>query len=259
MIPSIFMRILKNIIIPTSYPILFLKEHNALILADAHIGYESHLKSKGIYLPQRAYSQMLTTIKEAINVTKAKSLILLGDVKHEFGKPSPQEWVEVKDLLSFLLNKGIEIHVVRGNHDNYIIAILNRFNIPLHDPSMIIDDIMFIHGHKEVEIPKEVKIIIMGHEHPAVSSIDSTGSRYKFKCFLIGNVGKKRLIVLPSFSPLSLGMGINEIPKEELLSPILRSIDIDSFTPIVVEEGIGVFKFPQIEIMRSIIKLRNAY
>lgn len=253
------MRILKNVVIPISHPVLFLREHSALILADIHIGYESYLKNKGIYLPQRAYSQMRSIIEEVIDITKAKSLVFLGDIKHEFGKPSPQEWVEVKDLLSFLLNKGIEIHVIRGNHDNYIIAILSKFNIPLHDPCMIINNIMLIHGHKEVEIPKEIKIIIMGHEHPAVSSIDSTGSRYKFKCFLIGKIEKRRLIVLPSFSPLSLGMGINEIPKDELLSPILRSVDIDSFTPIVVEEGIGVFKFPQIEIMRSIIKLRNAY
>ncbi|MCX8169645.1 MAG: hypothetical protein N3D72_00995, partial [Candidatus Methanomethyliaceae archaeon] len=131
--------------------------------------------------------------------------------------------------------------------------------IPLHDPYMIIDDILLFHGHKDVDIPKDVKVVIMGHEHPAVSSKDYTGSRYKFKCFLIGKVDRRKLIVLPSFSPFSPGMGINEIPKNELLSPLLRSVDIDSFTPIVVEEGVGVFRFPQIGLMRSIIKLRNAY
>lgn len=253
------MRITKNIVIPIPYPVLFLREHGALVIADVHIGYESYLKNKGIFLLHRTYFQIRSIIEEAINATKAKSLIFLGDVKHEFGKPSPQEWVEVKDLLSFLLNKGIEVHVVRGNHDNYIIAILSKFNVPLHDPYMMMDDIMLVHGHKEVEIPKETKVVIMGHEHPAVSSIDSTGSRYKFKCFLIGKIGKRKLIVSPSSSPLSLGMGINEVPKEELLSPMLRSVDIDSFTPIVVEERIGVFRFPQVGVMRSIIKLRNTY
>lgn len=253
------MRLLKNIIIPAPHSIIFLKNHNVLILADIHIGYESYLKEKGIYLPQQSYHQMRSIIEKVINITRAKSLVFLGDIKHEFGRPSPQEWIEVKDLLSFLLNNGLEVHLVRGNHDNYILAILNKFNVPLHDPYMIIDDILLFHGHKDIDIPKDIKVVVMGHEHPAVSSRDFTGSRYKFKCFLVGKINEKKLIVLPSFSPLSSGMGINEVSKDELLSPLLRSIDVDSFSPIVVEEGIGVFKFPQIGLMRSIIKLRNAY
>ena len=247
------MRIFKNIYIPLPYPILFIKNYNMLIISDIHLGYETYLKDKGIYIPHRTYSQLKSNIDKIISKINPTSLVILGDVKHEFGKPTSQEWIEVKELLSYLLNKGIEVNVIRGNHDNYIISILNKLNIKLYDPFMIIDNIIMFHGHKEIEIPKEIKIIIMGHEHPAISSKDLSGSRYKFKCFLVGNINKnKRIIVLPAFSPLFFGMGINEIPREELLSPLLRTIDIDKLTPIVIEEGIGVFKFPQIGIMKSL-------
>lgn len=251
------MIIFKGGIVPGPYPALFMKEQKALVIADLHIGYESSLKGKGIHIPQNSYPYMRSIIEHLLNSTGAKTLIMLGDVKHEFGKPSAQEWVEVKDLLSFLSDNGIEVHVVRGNHDNYIIAILNKMNVPLHDPFMILDDILLMHGHKDVEVPDEVRVVLMGHEHPAVSSRDLSGSRYKFKCFLVGRVGKKekRLAVVPSISPLSLGVGINETPKDELLSPLLRAIEVDALTPVVVEEQVGVFRFPQVGLMRSIIKI----
>ncbi|MGC8936460.1 MAG: metallophosphoesterase [Candidatus Methanomethylicaceae archaeon] len=252
------MIIIKGGTVPGPYPALFLKGQRTLVITDLHIGYESSLKERGIYIPQNSYPQMRSTIDHLLRSTGARTLIMLGDVKHEFGKPSAQEWVEVKDLLSFLSNCGVDVHVVRGNHDNYIISILNKMNVPLHDPFMVMDDFLLLHGHKEVDIPEDAKVVLMGHEHPAVSSKDLSGSRYKFKCFLVGRLGKgkQRLVVLPSISPLSLGVGINETPKEGLLSPLLRSVDVDSLTPVVVEEQVGVFRFPQVGLMRSIIKIQ---
>jgi putative SbcD/Mre11-related phosphoesterase len=250
------MIIFKGGVVPGPYPALFLKERKALVITDLHIGYESSLKDKGIHIPQNSYPHMRSVIDHLLKITGSRTLIMLGDVKHEFGKPSAQEWVEVKDLLSFLIDGGIEVHVVRGNHDNYIIAILNKMNVPLHDPFMVLDDVLLTHGHKEVEVPGGVRVVLMGHEHPAVSSRDLSGSRYKFKCFLVGRFKKQRLVVLPSMSPLSLGVGINETPPQDLLSPLLRSVDVDMLTPVVVEERVGVFRFPQVGLMRSIIKIK---
>jgi putative SbcD/Mre11-related phosphoesterase len=179
-------------------------------------------------------------------------VVFLGDLKHEFGKPSAQEWVEVQDLLATLEERGLKVHVVRGNHDNYVLSILRRFDVSLHDPSMRLGDLILVHGDKAIEVTGGTRAVIMGHEHPAVSSLDLSGARYKFKCFLVGKYGKARLVVMPALSPLSSGVGINETRREDLLSPILREAEIDSFTPIVVEEGLGVFRFPQIGLMRSI-------
>jgi putative SbcD/Mre11-related phosphoesterase len=250
------MNIMKGGWVPDSYPALYLRDYRTLVMADLHIGYESALKEKGVFLPQASYPYMKSAIEGMLKMTHAEHVIFVGDVKHEFGKPSAQEWVEVQDLLAFLIDGGIGVHVVRGNHDNYILAILNRLGIQLHDPMMQLDSTVLIHGDKDVQIPPETKTVIMGHEHPAVSSRDLSGSRYKFKCFLVGRHRKFKLVVMPALSPLSSGVGINETRPERLLSPLLRATDIDTFTPIVVEENVGVFRFPQIGLMRSIARPR---
>ncbi len=245
------MNIMRGVRVPDSHPALFFQDQQCLVLSDLHIGYESALKEKGVFLPQASYGHMKGVIEELIEATRPKTVVLLGDLKHEFGKPSPQEWIEVQDLLSTLLGKGLKVHVVRGNHDNYVLSILRRFNVALHEPTLVLGDYLFAHGHAKVDVPRGTRALIIGHEHPAVSSLDLSGARYKFKCFLIGKYRGTRLVVMPALSPLSSGVGINETPPKGLLSPILRETDLESFTPIVVEEGIGVFRFPQIGLMRS--------
>ncbi|MDH7556840.1 MAG: metallophosphoesterase [Candidatus Methanosuratincola sp.] len=252
------MRIFKDGITVGAHPALFLPKYRALVIADLHIGYESSLSQKGVFLPQNSYTTMRNRIEELLRATGAKRLVILGDLKHEFGKPSPQEWVEVKDLLETLGAMGVETHVVRGNHDNYVIAILSRYGVHLHEHYLIMDHIVLMHGHLGIELPESAKVIVIGHEHPAVSSLDSSGARYKFKCFLVGKYRGKRLVVLPAFSPLSAGSGINEIEREDLLSPYLRESDIDGFVPLAVEDGIGIFRFPSIGVMRRIRKGEEA-
>ena len=244
------MFILRGVEIPDSFPALYLKQYKTLIFGDLHLGYEYALQLKGVHLPQNSYQYIKYSLDEIINKTRPESIVFLGDIKHEFGRPTPQEWVEVEDLLRYLFNKGLGVHVVRGNHDNYILTILKKFNVGLHDPFMQIGNLALIHGDQDTDLPKVIKTIIMAHEHPAVMSRDISGSRYKFKCFLVGKYKQYNLIVMPALSPLSSSVGINEIQREELLSPLLRAADIDKFTPIVVEENVGVFKFPQIGFMR---------
>lgn len=245
------MRIFKEGVTVGAHPALHMPKHGAVAIADLHIGYETALRQKGVFLPQNSYLNMRRRIEEIMRETGAKRLCILGDLKHEFGKPSPQEWVEVKDLLESVQSMGVELHVVRGNHDNYVISILSRYDVQLHEDFMLIGDIALLHGHMEVQLPEEAKALVIGHEHPAISSLDSSGARYKFRCFLVGRHRGRKIVVLPAFSPLSLGSGVNEIGKDALLSPYLRASDIDSFVPLAVEDGVGIFRFPTVGMMRK--------
>ncbi len=84
------------------------------------------------------------------------------------------------------------------------------------------DGILFIHGDVELPDLENAGMIIMGHEHPAIALFDEIGAKEKIKAFLAGKFGEKELIVLPAFSPLAQGTEINLIPREELLSPLLK-------------------------------------
>jgi len=232
---------------------LVLKDRGILVVADLHIGYEQALQKQGIYIPRSTYVKTKQAISEMIDRERPERIVILGDVKHEFGVPSSQEWVEVKDLLKWLLDVGLKVHVVRGNHDNYIIAILKKFGVELHHPIMVEAPYVMVHGHEPLEeVPKGAEVLLMGHEHPAIAVRDSLGVKRKFKCFLKGYWKDLMVVVLPALSPLASGSTVNECPQSLLLSPMLKeSMDVDSFKPIVVEPGAGVYEFPELGKLKS--------
>lgn len=230
---------------------LFIEKYRMLVIADMHIGYEESLIEQGIHLPFSQYRKMKRMLSELINNLEPETVVLLGDVKHEFGTATRQEWTEVMDLLDFLKKYVKKVLVVRGNHDNFLIPILKKKNVPLYDPSYEINDILFIHGHKEISLNDVTqKIIIMGHEHPAIILRDELGIKHKFKCFLHGKINGKEIIVLPSFSPLMPGTEVNITPRARFLSPLLRNIDISDFRVYVSEPNVGIYDFG---------KLKNLY
>ncbi len=229
---------------------LYLESYNALLIADLHIGYEEALIEQGIHLPFSQYRKMKSMINELINELNPEVVIMVGDVKHEFGTATRQEWIEVLDLLRFLKKNVKEVHVVRGNHDNFLIPILRKEGVPLHDPIMQLENITLLHGHKEIPLEEiEGSIVIMGHEHPAIALRDELGVKHKFKCFLHGNFKGKEIIVLPSFSPLMPGTEVNTTPHSRFLSPILRSLDISEFRVYVSDPQAGIYDFGKLKFL----------
>ena len=218
---------------------LFIEEMKILVVADLHIGYEQSLESSGYFIPKSQYDKIKENLIKLIEKFKPEKLLINGDVKHEFGSSLNQEWNETLDLLDTLQGK-VEIIVVRGNHDNYLIPILKKRNIKFLN-YLALGDYFFEHGHVEYEIPKNVKVIIVAHEHPAVVIKERIG-KYKFKCFLKGKYLDKTLIVLPAFSPIMPGTEINKVPQSELLSPILKKVDLENFEVLIYEGKLYKFR-----------------
>lgn len=233
---------------------LYLVDENMLIVADLHIGYEEALTEEGIYIPPVQASEIKETINRMVAETGASKLILLGDIKHEFGDVSRQEWRETSELLSHLAeNLKLEVSVVRGNHDNYLIPILKKMNIPLYDPYMLHGEILFFHGHKPLPmegLTEKVKTVIMGHEHPAIALRDELGARVKLKAFLEGEYMGKKVIVLPALSPLMPGTEVNV--ERNLLSPLLREASVDDFRVYAVDVEAGIFDFGILKHLRLV-------
>lgn len=218
---------------------LFIKKLNLLAIADLHIGYEQSLESSGYFIPKSQYEKIKDSLIELIEKFKPKTLLINGDIKHEFGSSLNQEWNETLDLLD-ILQKKVKIIIVRGNHDNYLIPILKKKEIKFVN-NLIIKNYFFEHGHIAYEIPRKINTIIIAHEHPAVVILKEF-RKYKFKCFLKGFYLNKELIVLPSFSPIMPGTEINLVSQKELLSPILRKVKLKDFEVLIYEEKLYRFK-----------------
>ena len=192
----------------------YLPAHKTLVLADLHLGFEERLARDGVLVPQIQFNEILARIKWAFKQVKVKKLILNGDIKHEFGRISRQEWNEIAKLVKFVQGEGVEVVAVRGNHDTIFGPVAKELNIQEVD-EVRIGDVLIMHGDY---IPKKLApIIIIGHEHPAITLKDNA-KREKFKCFVKAHLKKRVLIVQPSCNPFTQG---TDITKENILSPLL--------------------------------------
>ncbi|HEV8289744.1 MAG TPA: metallophosphoesterase [Candidatus Norongarragalinales archaeon] len=229
-------------------------EIDTLAISDIHFGFERALYKEGVSLPSQ-YEDVARLTDAMLDKTKASRLLINGDVKHEFGSASQQEWFEVNAFLDHCKERGVEIVMVRGNHDNYILNVLKGRDQKVFD-NFSDDGFLFLHGHQMPEKGAKWDVLVMGHEHPAVSISDRAGVRHKFRCVMIGEWKNKPLIVLPALSMYAAGVDFSEPRKSwwsgehhEFLSPILQECDVPEFTPIVVDEEGGVKKFPKLKLL----------
>jgi len=195
-----------------------------LIISDVHIGFEEYLNAKGILVPRFQFKDTIDRLNILFDKLKKikikiEIVVINGDLKHEFGMISRQEWKETLEILDYFSSKVKEIVLIKGNHDNILGPIAKIKNIQIVD-SYSIGDILIIHGNKKIKIPKEIKTLIIGHEHPAITIRDKTKYE-KYKCYLLGKYERKNLLVMPSFNTLVEG---TDILKEQLLSPFLHNI-----------------------------------
>ncbi|MBS3124011.1 metallophosphoesterase [Candidatus Woesearchaeota archaeon] len=222
------MEIAKNIEILEET--LWFKKEKIILLNDLHIGYEEALQRRGVLVPKFQLKEILSKLESILEKTRPEKVIINGDLKHEFGRVLRQEWKEVLEFLEFIINKGVEVIIIKGNHDHLMQVLANKKNITLIN-SYVLGDNLILHGDELVKEDinlKKFKRIIIGHEHPAIV-LREGGKKEKYKCFLQGKWKNKELIVMPSFNPLLEG---TDVSKEKLLSPFLT--DISNFTVYIV-------------------------
>ncbi len=199
---------------------LWLPKQKILIIADLHIGYEEALNKQGILAPRMQFKEIKKEIEELLVKVKPRIIIINGDLKHEFGEISRQEWQDTNEILDLMLGKA-RVVLLKGNHDTKLKPIAMKKGLEIKD-FYGIGKICILHGDKILVNPEihKAKILIIAHEHPAVSLRE--GSKVEqYKCFLLGMWKGKKLIAMPSFFSLFEG---TDVRKEKLLSPYLKSI-----------------------------------
>lgn len=208
---------------------LALKIDRTLVIADIHIGFEEALNKQGIMVPRFQFRDVFERLEWILKKAKPELVIVNGDIKHEFGTISEQEWRETLKILDLLLEYSRKVVLVRGNHDNILGPIARKRDVEIAE-SYELDGgkVLVVHGNKEIKIPKKTKIIIIGHEHPAISIREGPRAEV-FKCFLKGKYKGKELIAMPSFNLVTEG---TDMRRERLLSPYLQQ-DISEFEAFV--------------------------
>lgn len=220
---------------------IYLRQHDVLVLADFHLGFEESLNKKGVFVPRFQLNDVLQSLKNIFEKVHPKTIVVNGDLKHEFGKISEQEWRDVLKLIDFLKQNCNELIIIKGNHDIILKPVAEKRLITLVS-EFATGDITIVHGDKLQLFNKSIKTLIIGHEHPAVGLRES-GRVEKFKCFLVGKYKKQNLVVQPSFNPVVEG---TDVLKEKVLSPYLT--DLQNFEVFVVNDKTKeVLKFGKVK------------
>jgi hypothetical protein len=187
-------------------PALF--HHGALIIGDTHFGIEYRLKEKGIHY-QDMSEHILEKILSLIIQTKAKRLIILGDVKEPIAHVDA-----ITERVFKKLQEKIPVTVVRGNHDGGIETICSDVK---PSEGFVHHGLALIHGNAwPSERLMHARYLISAHQHPQIELHDASGKFHTESAWFISPPQHKqlkkfyktynhelRLILLPAFNPLA--------------------------------------------------------
>ncbi len=210
---------------------------DAVIIADVHIGLEAMMQRTGVYIPS-LLRDVIDSIRGLLERENAGRLVIAGDLKHSFA-PMFRERLELKEFVDKIKGSVDDIILVRGNHDIEIgwleyegVHITNCLR--LHGWTVV-------HGHR----PSELRRLVIGHEHPAVTLRDEVGASVKMRAFLVD----EGLVVLPAFSPWAYG---NDVLRETI-SPMLKGGRAENMR-IIVPVGDELLEFGSIKELRNAIR-----
>jgi len=224
------------------YPALLISDKKILVVTDFHIGLEHKLYESGIVISPQA-EKFRKIIDNLIKMTKAKTLIILGDIKHEVPGISYREEKEIPKLFNYLVEK-VQVICCKGNHDTYLREILPKEVKIYSSRGFKIGKYGFFHGHAwPSKNLMQCDYLFMSHVHPAIEFRDTFGYRsiepvwvrgkmnekLVKKKYKIKKVGKLETVIFPAFNRLLGGVAINKTPSRELIGPLLANkfIDID--------------------------------
>ncbi|HEW64479.1 metallophosphoesterase [Fervidicoccus fontis] len=234
-------------------PAIFHEASQSIIIADLHLGFEDEAAESGVFLPKMQLKKAIDLIIRLKELTKAKKLIINGDIKNSFNRLTIQEREEIIRFFGKSKDLYDEVILVRGNHDNYVSIIAEKMNVPIVESYKLSNMTILLHGHKLTEEIFSYKNIIIGHEHPSFTIKDEIGSVVKMPCFLkVPLKNGSNVIVIPAAGYYQSGNPISLI-RENYLSPIIREYGIiDEIVPIIIDTyNKDLIEFPTLKAIEE--------
>jgi uncharacterized protein len=217
--------------------LLFLERSRTLIAADAHLAYEEVI---GGALPLWSTAECVSLLLLGIERTRARELILLGDVIHGSRMSEGAANVVVDAIAA--LRTACDVVLVAGNHEGH-----SRGSAVLGQTveSVTRDGWLLVHGDRPVSMQKGERCIV-GHLHPSLR----LGGGETVRAF----AGGDRAVVLPALTPYSPGL--------DILSPqctqALRAFGLVPTETYVIASGDErVYPFGTIAQLRGLLRGRT--
>jgi len=180
--------------IPDLSGALFVPEFKALLVADLHLEKGTSLARRGVHLPPYDTRESLLQLQAAVEATKPRRLIFLGDSFHD---GDARERIDTSDLaLLRAITARAETVWITGNHDA---ALKDRCGGMVVEEA-VVDGLVLRHEADRGDDRPELS----GHFHPKLR-IHVRGKQVARRCF----VATPRKIVLPAFGALTGGLDVD--------------------------------------------------
>lgn len=223
------------------------KGERTLAIGDLHLGYEGAMRRSGVMIPVKLFEKSVADFDSIISKTgELDNIVILGDLKHEFGFILPDEWKYIIKFIEYVKSKCNKLIVIEGNHDSILFPVLGKMGIEGRD-YFVWNNVAFTHGDKEYTgmNDKEIDYWVLGHGHPAVSLYDGA-KKEKYKCFLSGKYKSKKVIIVPSFFPLIEGTDAREFDMK-----FAWDFNLMKFKAFVVSDDLKVLDFGELSKIRD--------
>jgi uncharacterized protein len=189
------------------------------VVSDLHLGLGDP-RGRGTGLAERGARDMLEALLRLARANRAKGIVVAGDLKHPIVGAPGRVGPLIFEFCAGLLEQGLALEVVPGNHDVGLAQHLPR-EVELHTSGGLLrEGVGIFHGHRwpahELE---RAELLVAGHLHPGYRFAPGTsGEPGKVRCWLRAEFrsplagfpprAKRRsrareLLVLPAFNPLS--------------------------------------------------------
>jgi len=219
------------------------RDEGVMVVADLHLGCEAALEYEGLSLPRVQTRRIEATLCDLLDSVGPRRLVVAGDLKHNFSRNLVQEWEDVTRFVRTIAGM-VDLEVVKGNHDNYLVTILRESGIPLCS-DVRVGEVSIVHGHRG---SAPTGPVVMGHIHPALAVRDSVGGTVKVQCHL--HDPDRDILVLPAMSLVASGVDVIHVESADTMSPLLEDRGLGPFRPVVASDR-QVLRFPDISRMRS--------
>ena len=96
---------------------LYLKKYRTLVISDLHLGYEEALNKRGILIPRSQFKDVIERLNKILISKSIETIVITGDLKHEFGVISDSGWKNISKVIDLLLEHCKKLIIIKGNHD----------------------------------------------------------------------------------------------------------------------------------------------
>ena len=173
-----------------------------LFVSDIHLGKAETFQKQGYSIPRGDDQATLNRLNKSVKTSKAKQLVILGDLFHSPQSITIQRFNELVHLLCEAVS--IPVTLIRGNHDRFPDkSEINHYLQVVSDPFEMLGW-QCCHQPPIEDITSTIEKLsipwLAGHIHP-VSIISVPGENLRLPCFACYPSG----IVLPAFGSFTGG------------------------------------------------------